>query len=464
MRRGCTKKNCTNCGACSGRGILTKPLFGGADAQEDFERRKAPRSFAAACDLGTTTLACYLVDMSASRVAAASSARNPQAAWGADVISRIVRSMESEDALQDLAYSVRRQLENLLAHLARNLGCDLLDCRELVLAGNSVMEHLFLGISPASLGSAPFVPLRRRFEKTSAGELGMTALPALMPVRLFPLIDGFVGGDTAALLFELTEEAAASDAGGKTRLVIDFGTNGEIAILRRGRISTCSTAAGPAFEGAAVRQGMPALPGAVHSFESNGRTLHCHTVQDTPARGLCGSGLTDAVALLLREGVLTPEGRMEQTASSFLARKIRGEGADRRCVLCESEMGEVALYQRDVREFQLAKGAVQAGIELLLEREDVRWEEIDECVLAGAFGNAIRHESLLRTGLLRSSLKGKIRTLGNGAGLGAVRALLSGETAWKRIEEIAATSGHLRLESEPDFESRFLEAMRLAPR
>jgi uncharacterized 2Fe-2S/4Fe-4S cluster protein (DUF4445 family) len=209
---------------------------------------------------------------------------------------------------------------------------------------------------------------------------------------------------------------------------------------------------------------MPALPGAVHSFDSNGRTLHCHTVQDAPARGLCGTGLTDAVALLLREGVLTPEGRMERASTSFLARKIRGEGSELRCVLCESEMGEVALYQRDVREFQLAKGAVQAGIELLLDREDIRWEEIDECVLAGAFGNAIRHEALLQTGLLRSCLKGRIRTVGNGAGLGAVRALLSGEAGWKRIEEIAETSGHLRLESEPDFQSRFLEAMHLAPR
>ena len=155
---------------------------------------------------------------------------------------------------------------------------------------------------------------------------------------------------------------------------------------------------------------------------------------------------------------------MEGRAPSSFARRIRGEGSELRCVLCESKTSEVALYQCDVREFQLAKGAVQAGIELLLSHWGVAWEEIGECVLAGAFGNAIRHESLLETGVLRGLLRNRIRSAGNGAGMGIVRMLGNGESGRRRVHRIAETAEHLRLESVPEFQSRFLEAMILAPR
>jgi len=208
---------------------------------------------------------------------------------------------------------------------------------------------------------------------------------------------------------------------------------------------------------------MPALPGAVCGIVSDGGATYCRTVNNAPALGLCGSGLVDAVALLLREGVLREDGMMERRPASPFARRILGEGEELRCVLCESEAGELALYQSDVRQFQLAKGAVQAGIELLLSHCGVAWEEIGECVLAGAFGNALRHESLLDTGVLRNRLRSRIRSAGNGAGLGIVRMLANGESGRRRVHRIAEAAGHLRLESEPDFQGRFLEAMRLAP-
>ena len=459
----CNKKICTRCGACSGLGVIAKPV-GGLSSPLGSSEDASSRAFSAAIDLGTTTLACYLAGVPDGRILAAASARNPQASRGPDVISRIVRASESPEALQELSDVVRNHIGALTANLAGDAGLDVRNCRELAVAGNSVMELLFLGISPEPLGSAPFALPARSFAPRSVGELEIPFLPPETPVHIFPLIDGFVGGDTTALLYEITEAAVLSGTQGLTRLVIDFGTNGEIALIHRGRSLACSTAAGPAFEGASIRQGMPALPGAVCGIVSDGGATYCRTVNNSPAIGLCGSGLVDGVALLLREGVLNEDGAMEVRAASPFARRIHGEGAELRCVLCESKAGEVALYQSDVREFQLAKGAVQAGIELLLSHCGITWEEIGECVLAGAFGNAIRHESLLETGVLRGCLHNRIRSAGNGAGMGIVRMLGSGESGRRRVHRIAETTGHLRLESASEFQSRFLEAMRLAPR
>ena len=459
----CNKKICTRCGACSGLGVIAKPLRGLSTPFGSGEDASS-RVFSAAIDLGTTTLACYLAGVPDGRILAAASVRNPQASRGPDVISRIVRASESPEALHELADVVRNHIGALAANLAGNSGLDVRNCREIAIAGNSVMELLFLGISPEPLGSAPFALPVRSFAPRSVVELEIPFLPPETPVHIFPLIDGFVGGDTTALLYEITESAVLSGTQGLTRLVIDFGTNGEIALIHRGRILACSTAAGPAFEGASIRQGMPALPGAVCGIVSDGGATYCRTVNNAPAIGLCGSGLVDSVALLLREGVLNEDGAMEVRVASPFTRRIHGKGSELRCILCESEAGEVALYQSDVRQFQLAKGAVQAGIELLLSYCGVAWEEIGECVLAGAFGNAIRHESLLETGVLRGLLRNRIRSAGNGAGMGIVRMLGSGESGRRRVHRIAETTGHLRLESAPEFQSRFLKAMRLAPR
>ncbi len=459
----CTKKICTRCGACSGLGVLSKPLRGLSSSPVSAEAALS-RAFSAAIDLGTTTLACYLAGVPDGRILGAASARNPQASRGPDVVSRIVRASESQQALQELSDIVRNHIGALAANLAGDAGLDVRNCREIAVAGNSVMELLFLGISPESLGSAPFSLPARSFAPLSVEELEIPFLPPETPVHIFPLIDGFVGGDTTALLYEITEAAVLSGTQALTRLAIDFGTNGEIALIHGGRIVACSTAAGPAFEGASIRHGMPALPGAVSAVVSDGGATYCRTVNNKPAIGLCGSGLVDAVALLLREGVLREDGMMERRPASPFARRIRREGEEPRCVLCESEAGEVALYQSDVRQFQLAKGAVQAGIELLLSHCGVAWEEIGECVLAGAFGNAIRHESLLETGVLRGLLRDKIRSAGNGAGMGIVRMLGAGASGRRRVHRIAESAGHLRLESAPEFQPRFLEAMRLAPR
>jgi uncharacterized 2Fe-2S/4Fe-4S cluster protein (DUF4445 family) len=333
----------------------------------------------------------------------------------------------------------------------------------MVVAGNSVMELLFMGVSPASLGSSPFTLPIRSFEPRPAGELGLAPVPDETPVHALPLMDAFVGGDTAAVIYEVTEEAILRGEEHLTRLVMDLGTNGEIALLHRGEATVCSTAAGPAFEGVGIKCGMPAVAGAVSAMISDGGSLYCRTVGGAPARGLCGSGLVDVVALLLREGVLTEDGAMDGRAPSFLAGRIEGSGRDRRFVLCESAAGAVAVWQSDVRKFQLAKGALQAGVDLLLAHCGLTARDVDECVLAGAFGSAIRHDSLVEIGLLPAALSGRVRSIGNGAGLGAVRILRDGEEGRARVERLAREARHIRLETAPGFQELFLESLRLSP-
>ncbi|MDI9388629.1 MAG: ASKHA domain-containing protein, partial [Synergistota bacterium] len=347
--------------------------------------------------------------------------------------------------------------------LAEGAGLDMSGCDTMVVAGNSVMELLFMGVSPASLGSSPFTLPIRSFEPRPAGELGLAPVPDETPVHALPLMDAFVGGDTAAVIYEVTEEAILRGEEHLTRLVMDLGTNGEIALLHRGEATVCSTAAGPAFEGVGIKCGMPAVAGAVSAMISDGGSLYCRTVGGAPARGLCGSGLVDVVALLLREGVLTEDGAMDGRAPSFLAGRIEGSGRDRRFVLCESAAGAVAVWQSDVRKFQLAKGALQAGVDLLLAHCGLTARDVDECVLAGAFGSAIRHDSLVEIGLLPAALSGRVRSIGNGAGLGAVRILRDGEEGRARVERLAREARHIRLETAPGFQELFLESLRLSP-
>ncbi len=420
------------------------------------------RRFGVACDIGTTTLACYLVDASGVPIGAAS-ARNPQASRGSDVISRVVRASAGANALEELTREVRGAVAGLVSALAEGAGLDMSGCDTMVVAGNSVMELLFMGVSPASLGSSPFALPIRSFEPRPAGELGLAPVPDKTPVHALPLMDAFVGGDTAAVVYEVMEEAASRGEEHLTRLVMDLGTNGEIALLHRGEATVCSTAAGPAFEGVGIKCGMPAVAGAVSAVIADGGSLYCRTVGGAPARGLCGSGLVDVVALLLREGVLMEDGAMDGRAPSFLAGRIEGSGRDRRFVLCESAAGAVAVWQSDVRKFQLAKGALQAGVDLLLARCGLTARDVDECVLAGAFGSAIRHDSLVEIGLLPAALSGRVRSIGNGAGLGAARILRDGEEGRARVERLAREARHIRLETAPGFQELFLESLRLSP-
>lgn len=419
-----------------------------------------PPLLGAVCDIGTTTLVCYLLDLDTGEQLGAISGRNPQAPFGGDVISRITHALQDDGAFKDMVSSVRKGVSGLLRLLAEESGVSLMDCEEVFLVGNTCMHHLFTGIRPITLGRLPFSPVERFTPPVRAEDMGLPVSPSAR-VRFLPLIGGFVGADTVGVLHAV---AALPE---KIRIVLDLGTNGEIALVHGARILACSTAAGPAFEGGNIGQGMVACPGAINSVDWVDDDLRAEVIGDVSAQGICGSGLIDAVAILLEEGVILPSGRIqppEKVANPNLASRIRGDRRSRFIVIREGEDGDVSLSQKDIRELQLAKGAMEAAMSILLEMEGLSWEDVDECVLAGAFGSYVRPASAMRIGLIPSAMAGKVLPIGNGAGEGAKRVLLGGREAWQQVCSLADRAEHVFLEKHPAFQELYVESMSLGSR
>lgn len=422
--------------------------------------REGARPLGAVCDIGTTTLVAYLVDLERGRVLAALRGRNPQALYGGDVLSRIARGLADAASLRALTDSVRAEAGRLLVALADGEGLDVGHCVDVLLVGNAVMHHLFLGLSPVTLGRLPFAPLLRRTPPLRAGDVALPLAPWAR-VRFLPLLGRFVGSDMTGLLVR----AAALPP--KRRLLVDVGTNGEIALVVGERIVVGSTAAGPAFEGGNVSSGMVALPGAVDGALWRDNDIALSVIGGGTVEGLCGPGLIDAVALLVQKGAVDGSGRIaDAEAIPFprLARRVESLEGRRRIRLGSVEQGTLVLTQKDIRELQLAKGALQAAMEELLDREELTWNDVDECLLAGAFGGALRPESLLALGLFPEAMRGRIASVGNGAGEGALTVLLGGTEAWDEAQALADRAESVDLEGRGTFQGRFIEALRLESR
>lgn len=419
-----------------------------------------PPLLGAVCDIGTTTLVCYLLDLDTGEQLGAVSGRNPQAPFGGDVISRITHALEDQAAFGDMVSAVRQGLSGLLERLAVESGVSLENCEEVLLVGNTCMHHLFMGIRPITLGRLPFSPVERTSLPERAEDMGLPVSPSAR-VRFLPLIGGFVGADTVGVL------QAVASLPEKTRMVLDLGTNGEIALIRGQRILACSTAAGPAFEGGNIAQGMVACPGAVNSVDWVDGDLRPQVIGDMRAQGICGSGLIDAVAILLEQGVILPTGRIqapEKIDNPNLAARVRGDRRSRSVVIADGDDGHVSISQKDIRELQLAKGAMEAAMSILLEQEGLTWADVEECVLAGAFGSYVRPASAMKIGLIPLSMEGRVLPIGNGAGEGAKRVLLGGREAWKAVAGLAERTEHVFLEKHPSFQELYVEAMSLGSR
>jgi uncharacterized 2Fe-2S/4Fe-4S cluster protein (DUF4445 family) len=323
------------------------------------------------------------------------------------------------------------------------------------------MQHLFLGISPAYLAQAPYVPVVTHPVSLYAHEVGLETLPDAH-IWVLPSIAGWVGGDTVAVLLAtgLYEEEDLA-------LAIDIGTNGEMALGSRRRVLACSTAAGPAFEGAHISCGMRAAEGAIDALWVDHR-LQWTTIGGAKPRGFCGSGLVDALAEFLRVGLIDQRGKVTdsetlvQRGQAALTEYIQGEGHNRSIRVVPSDAAldgrPVSLSQRDIRELQLAKGAIRAGIEILLKALGARPEDVRKVFLAGAFGNYIRPQSALAIGLIPSFPHAEILAVGNAAGSGAKMALLS-QKAREAAVEIRRRVEYLELSGRPEFSEVFAEAM-----
>jgi uncharacterized 2Fe-2S/4Fe-4S cluster protein (DUF4445 family) len=415
-----------------------------------------------AFDVGTTTVVGYLLDLRTGREMAVASALNAQARYGGDVMSRITLAQEQETGLQILHDSIIGTINRIITQVCEQAGIARDRIYELSIVGNTCMHHLFLNIPPVHLGLAPYLAAIREQYVTTAGELGLQIAPQGRVVML-PLIAAFVGADTVGVIL-----ATGMHKSSAVKLAVDIGTNGEIVLGAQDRLVACSTAAGTAFEGAQITYGMHGAAGAIDRVTIDD-DVHCHVIGDEPARGICGSGLVDAIAQLLDAGILTPTGRFrkpheldEAGVPPQLRQRLIKVGGKRQFVLVEAEHADsgepLVLTQHDVRELQLAKGAIAAGIAILMEQLQIQADDVSEILLAGAFGNYLDPRSAVRIGLIPGLPASRIRSVGNAAGLGSQLALLSGQ-AKQEAAQIANTTEHIALTNDPAFQLAFADAM-----
>ncbi len=383
-----------------------------------------------AVDLGTTTIVAQLLDLQTGSMLAVRTALNTQARHGADIMSRLDFALR--EGAKPLADLIRHQVGQMIGGMiAEQPAAAAL--RDVVIVGNSAMHHLFAGLDVTPLAYDPFEPEDPGLKTFQGGELGWTQLPDAT-VRFLPCLGGLVGSDLlAGILATGLHERAEPTA------LVDLGTNGEIVVGNREHILCCSTAAGPAFEGARISMGMRAATGAISEVTVRDGRMNCRVLGNAAPRGLCGSGLVDAVAACLELGLVLPGGRMTTGDSVLVATPV-------------------VLTQCDVRELQLAKGAIAAGIELLAEQWGTTLDGLHAVHLAGAFGNYIRRDGARRIGLLKFPGE-KIRPVGNSALLGAKIALFDLPREKGLHNELLERVRHVQLNEHPRFQDVYVDNM-----
>jgi uncharacterized 2Fe-2S/4Fe-4S cluster protein (DUF4445 family) len=420
-------------------------------------------AFGVALDLGTTTMVGALLDLSTGASRAVASAQNPQAIHGADVLTRISHTMSGDGGLHDLQRLAAEAINGLVAELTRRSEVPLERVYEITVAGNVVMLHLLMGIDPEPIATTPFTPAVNHGLSLPARSLGVEIHPRGM-AYLLPGLGAYVGGDIVAGLL-----ATGLPRDPRLRLFVDVGTNGEIALGSERRALATAAPAGPAFEGAEIACGMRATSGAIESVRIGADEVLLRTIDDASPAGLCGSGLIDTVAQLYRRGLLDATGRLlscEDARGRFPTtiadRLVTIEGVRAFVVATERQTGSapVVLTQKDVRQMQVAKGSIATGIQVLMREMGVGPADIEEVLLAGAFGSYIRPESARAIGLVPPV--DLIRAVGNAAGEGARIALLSYRER-QAAEAMPAHIGYLELSGRADFNELFLQALGFPP-
>jgi uncharacterized 2Fe-2S/4Fe-4S cluster protein (DUF4445 family) len=424
----------------------------------------AGMKFGLAIDIGTTTVVTSLLELESGEQLASVSSLNPQAVFGGDLMSRIAFAQFNPGNLRKLTMRIVGLLNQHVAEVCREAGVPAKWIYKVVIVGNTCMHHLLLGIDPTWVGLAPYAPVMRHPLVLAARDLPLKIAPEAR-VCWLPLVAGFVGADAVAVAL-----ATRIYAGDEQRAAVDIGTNGEVLLGSRARLWACSAPAGPAFEGAQIRHGMRGAQGAVDRVAVED-DIRVHTIGEAPALGICGSGLIDLLAGLLDAGVIDPTGLIRVEERDALPPRLRERvamrGEERQVIVLKpGEAGagrEITLTQEDVRQVQLAKGAIASGVAMLLHVAGLRPEDLGELMLAGGFGNYVSIPSAIRIGLIPPLPRGRVRYVGNAAALGAQLALLSeGERA--RAEEIARAIEHVSLAAHPDFERIFVESMNFPPR
>ena len=405
------------------------------------------RQLGLAVDVGTTKIAGYLLDMDSGQTLAAQGIVNPQIASGEDIITRINCVRESPAAGARLQGLVVKALNQLIADLCAEIEAEAEEILEVVVVGNTAMHHLLLRLPVAQLALSPFLPAVSEAVDIKARDVGLRIAPGAY-VHLLPNIAGFVGADHVAMLLA----TGAWQTSGVT-LAVDIGTNTEVALVSGGEIASVSCASGPAFEGAHIKDGMRAAPGAIERLQLVGDTVEYQTIGGTPPVGICGSGILDAIAQLYLAGVLDASGRMGDHP------RVRTVKEQREFVLVseQEKRPAITITQHDVREVQLAKGAIRTGIQVLLEATGHAAPEIEQVIIAGAFGSYIDVDSAVTIGMLPPLALGCFRQVGNAAGMGAKLALISQHQRGE-AQRIANRVQYIELTTAPNFTQTFINA------
>jgi len=421
---------------------------------------KAGQTLGFAVDVGTTKVAGYLVDLKNGELLAAVSLPNPQISFGEDLISRITYWTESEEKGISLQKIVIGCVNKLIEDSCKKFDVTKNEIYDITVVGNTAMHHIFFGISPKYVGQSPFpVAVKNSFD-VKAKDIGMIANSAAY-VHALPPIAGFVGADTVAGI--LATEIYNKE---ETCMLIDVGTNAEIVVGNKDKLTCCSAPAGPAFEGAKIKHGMRASSGAIETVWIDPKTLETgyKTIDETKPRGICGSGIIDTVAQLLKTNVIDDIGRFNKKLNNPRLR-ILGENTE--FVLAwqkdTSINKDITITRHDIQEILLAKAAVYTGTHILLKRLNLKPNDVEKLYIAGAFGTYIDLTNTLTIGMFPEIPSNKIQFVGNTAGSGGRLVLLS-EKLRSKAEEIAINTGYIELASDPSFETEFTNALWLPHR
>ncbi|HUW17972.1 MAG TPA: ASKHA domain-containing protein [Sedimentisphaerales bacterium] len=445
--------------------ILAEGIAGKTKVQPDiYQKYRKPDSttpiFGAAVDIGTTTVVARLFDMTDGRCAATEAGLNPQARFGDDVISRIGYA-QTDEKLAELRKVIIDYINELIGRLCRQASIDSNDIYEISVVGNTTMNHIFLKLPITQLGQAPYKAFSLDAHDCSADQLGLYINPA-GNIHTVENIAGFVGADTTAVAL-----ATGIDSAEQITLAVDIGTNGEIVLAARDKLYAASCAAGPAFEGARISCGSRAVEGAIQAVVINDSDIDLDVIGTAPARSICGSGLIDAVAVMLDLGIIDPTGRfvgpqeLEGRLPPVVFSRIIEHAGQPAFVLAaarQAAANEVILTQRDIRQVQLAKAAIRAGITLLEKKLALEDADIEKILLAGAFGNYICAESALRMGLLPDVPAERIHFVGNAACSGAEMVLLSSRCR-AHAKELARKIQYVEIAHEKHFSDVFADSM-----
>lgn len=418
------------------------------------EKREKPGTlFGVAVDIGTTTVAAALVDLETGREYETSAALNGQSIYGLDVLTRIAYERENPDkGISHMQHAIVSVLEELILNMCRNNQVPPDAIYEVAVSANCTMLHMLAGVSAVSMGVSPYTPVFRRSRYLRSETVGLGALKNAY-LYLMPSVSAYVGADLVSGI-----HACGLEDTDRCVLFIDIGTNGELALVKEGRILSCSCAAGPALEGMNISAGMRAGAGAVEDVTIHSGSIRLSVIHGGRAEGLCGSGILAAVRELLKVGMIDPGGAVrkpeELDPGDYRARFICREGKKRRIVLAEN----ISITQSDIRQVQLAKGAILSGIYGLLDAAGITASHVEEVLIAGQFGAYLPAESLTGTGIIPPELHHRITYVGNSSKTGAYMALMSAHEK-RSMERLADRIEYLELSELPGYERLFSKCL-----